>query len=418
MSKLQKSIIIIAVSLMLILTYSVQAITPADIGYDGSNVTSSQASETGVYTLTLTGNAIQDLVVANGETVVLNLAGYNFTNCTNGCATITVEEGGALTIMGSGKITNTSTNEVPVIANNGTLVIDGGTIEVDRKGATGVYNYSTGNLTVSAGEIKTTASDCWGLTNFGTTVIEGGTLTQGANYSVIMNSANMNIIAGTIQVAEGNTSAYSSITNENLNSDVPVVLEISGGTVAGGIHNDTEGGDKVTITGGTFGTPDAVKEFLDSSVEFDENGNIVEAGADYTKVNEALAKVEALNEKDYTAESWNALQDEIAKIVTDLKYSDQAIVDGYATAIENAINELDKVVVDDGKEEVPIDGNNTTETPTEDVPTNTEEQPTNTVEDNVTENPTTGDSIVVFGVIFAVAVAGLTVTLIVKKRMK
>ena len=414
MSKLQKSIIVIAIALMLILTYSVSAISPADIGYEGSNIESSYGADTGIYTLKLTGDAKQDLVVSNGETVVLDLGSYNFTNCTDGCATITVENGGALTIIGSGKITNTSTNEVPVIANNGTLVIDGGTVEVDRKGATGVYNYSTGNLTVSSGEIKTTASDCWGLTNFGTTVIEGGTLTQGANYSVIMNSANMNIIDGTIQVAEGNTSAYSSITNENLNSDVPVVLEISGGTVAGGIHNDTEGGDKVTITGGTFGTPDAVKEFLDSSVEFDENGNIVEAGADYTKVNEALAKVEALNEKDYTAESWNALQDEIAKIVTDLKYSDQAIVDGYATAIENAINELDKVVVDDGKEEVPP--SDTTETETT-VPENNEETK-NEVEDNVTENPTTGDSIVVFGVIFAVAVAGLTVTLIVKKRMK
>lgn len=414
MSKLQKSIIVIAIALMLILTYSVSAISPADIGYEGSNIESSYGADTGIYTLKLTGDAKQDLVVSNGETVVLDLGSYNFTNCTDGCATITVENGGALTIIGSGKITNTSTNEVPVIANNGTLVIDGGTVEVDRKGATGVYNYSTGNLTVSSGEIKTTASDCWGLTNFGTTVIEGGTLTQGANYSVIMNSANMNIIDGTIQVAEGNTSAYSSITNENLNSDVPVVLEISGGTVAGGIHNDTEGGDKVTITGGTFGTPDAVKEFLDSSVEFDENGNIVEAGADYTKVNEALVKVEALNEKDYTAESWKALQDEIAKINYDLKVSAQTTVDEYAEAIENAIAKLEKVAVEnEGEETIPSD---TTETETT-VPENNEETK-NEVEDNVTENPTTGDSIVVFGVIFAVAVAGLTVTLIVKKRMK
>ena len=200
MSKLQKSIVIIAVAVMLMLTYSVQAATPANIGYEGSNVTSAYASETGVYTLTLTGDATQDLVVGNGETVVLDLAGHNFTNFADGCATITVENGGALTIIGSGKITNTSTNEVPVIANNGTLVIDGGTIEVDRKGATGVYNYSTGNLTVSSGEIKTTASDCWGLTNFGTTVIEGGTLTQGANYSVIMNSANCSeLISGVFE---------------------------------------------------------------------------------------------------------------------------------------------------------------------------------------------------------------------------
>ncbi len=408
MSRLQKSIIVIAIAVMLMFTYvvNVQAATMANLVE--WNVVTSDGN-----TYTLTGNAKQDIVVGDGETVVLDLGGYNLINYTNGCSTITVEAGGTLTITGSGTISNSSTNGVPVISNNGTLYVEGGVVEASYQGATGIYN--SGTLTVTAGEVKTTVSDCWGITNVGTATITGGIFTQGANYSVLLNAGNMSIEGGTIAVAEGNTSAYSIITNESSAKDGSANLTIKDGNINGAIYND---GDKVVITGGTFSSPSAVEEYLDSSVRFDADGNVIEANADYTKVFELLDKVDTLNESDYTAESWKALQDEIAKIATDLKYSDQATVDGYATAIENAINELDKVVVDDGKEELPTDGNNTTETPTENVPTNTEGQPTNTVEDNVTENPTTGDSIVVFGVIFAVAVVGLTVTLIVKKRMK
>ncbi|HAY72732.1 MAG TPA: hypothetical protein DCY31_02585, partial [Ruminococcaceae bacterium] len=63
--------------------------------------------------------------------------------------------------------------------------------------------------------------------------------------------------------------------------------------------------------------------------------------ADYTKVNEAKAKAEeAIKDTNYTDESIQAVKDAIAKIVEKLPKSEQARVDGFATAIDDAVAHL------------------------------------------------------------------------------
>ncbi len=62
--------------------------------------------------------------------------------------------------------------------------------------------------------------------------------------------------------------------------------------------------------------------------------------ADYTKVEEAKKKTESLVETKYTEKSWKALQDALNAVVYDKDVSEQKVVDGYAAAIEAAINAL------------------------------------------------------------------------------
>lgn len=63
------------------------------------------------------------------------------------------------------------------------------------------------------------------------------------------------------------------------------------------------------------------------------------APADYSKVNEAIAKIPS-DLSNYTADSVKVLNDAKDAVVRDKNITDQAVVDGYATAIENAIKAL------------------------------------------------------------------------------
>ena len=60
--------------------------------------------------------------------------------------------------------------------------------------------------------------------------------------------------------------------------------------------------------------------------------------ANYKSVKEAIARANALNQSDYT--NYSAVTDAINAVVYDKGYKEQATVDAYATAIENAINSL------------------------------------------------------------------------------
>ncbi|MBP5723755.1 MAG: InlB B-repeat-containing protein [Bacteroidales bacterium] len=81
-----------------------------------------------------------------------------------------------------------------------------------------------------------------------------------------------------------------------------------------------------------------VKANLTVKAVYEEN-----AKADYTALNNAIAQAEALNEDEYTAESWSALQTALtnAKAVDKNLYAeDQATVDAATSALTSAINAL------------------------------------------------------------------------------
>ena len=80
------------------------------------------------------------------------------------------------------------------------------------------------------------------------------------------------------------------------------------------------------------------------TVNFEEAKLVFDpSDADYTAVNAAKDAAAALNEDDYTASSWAALQEALAAVETGKFASQQAEVDAMAEAINSALNALAKV---------------------------------------------------------------------------
>ena len=372
MSKTQKIILVLALVLMLIFAYSIKVNAASMTDLVDWNVATNDGN---TYTLNANDDGVkQDIFVKSGESLELDLNGQTLTNFTDGCSTITVEEGGTLTLLGVGTVTNKSLNNVPTITNNGALIISGGNITSENTNyATCVLN--NGELHLNGGTITTTTQNCWGLTNEGTAEITGGVFEQKGNFSVIMNAGNMKISGGNINV----TSGYSAITNES--DDASASLTISNVTVTGAkniIANPD--GESVVVTGGTYGTDTNITDYIDDSYVVDENGEVVEAPElpDPTPVDPPKEDEDSTDEPSTGDE------------VMDNKVVDNEVVDNEVVDNETVDNEV-------------VETNDTVDS---------------NVTEEVSENPQTGDTIIVFASIFAVAIVGLVATLIAKKRTK
>ena len=238
----------------------------------GGNVTSK--NEDGVWHLTLNGDDTQDLEIRSGETVVLDLNGFTLTNFSDGCSTIWVQPGGTLTIVdskGNGAIKKLNASGAPVVNNEGTLTVEAGTIS--SKGEKSAALLNSGTLTVSGGTITAEEDNVFGLVNEGTAVINGGNFVQAHNFSVVNNANKMEIKDGNFTVEDGNTGAYSLITNQGSTNNA--TLEVNGGTFKankGVFYNDGE--DEITVSGGTYSHD--VSAYLADGFEMkEENGEFV-----------------------------------------------------------------------------------------------------------------------------------------------
>lgn len=238
----------------------------------GGNVTSKK--EDGVWHLTLNGGDTKDLEIKRGETVVLDLNGFTLTNYADGCSTIWVQPGGTLTIVdskGNGAIKKLNASGAPVVNNEGTLTVEAGTIS--SKGEKSAALLNSGTLTVSGGTITAEEDNVFGLVNEGTAVINGGNFVQAHNFSVVNNANKMEIKDGNFTVEDGNTGAYSLITNQGSTNNA--TLEVNGGTFKankGVFYNDGE--DEITVSGGTYSHD--VSAYLADGFEMkEENGEFV-----------------------------------------------------------------------------------------------------------------------------------------------
>lgn len=130
--------------------------------------------------------------------------------------------------------------------------------------------------------------------------------------------------------------------------------------------------------------------------------------ADYAKVEEALAKIPS-DLSIYTDESVKALNDVKSAVALGKNITEQATVDGYATAIENAVNGLKKKTEtinpgSDVKDEIQDDSGKTT-------PSNNQQKPDKNI-------PSTGDNTSIFFYSIIAFLSALTVLVITKKRKK
>lgn len=238
----------------------------------GGNVTSEQKEN--VWYLTLKDDDKKDIEIRKDETVILDLNGFNLTNYTDGCSAIWVQNGGTLTIVdskGTGTIKKLNASAAPTIKNDGTLILEGGLISSVGEMSAALNN--AGDLTVKGGTITTEADNVFGLVNEGVAVIEGGKFIQAHNFSALNNASKMEIKDGEFTVSEGNTGAYSLITNQG--SKATASLEITGGTFKAnkGVFFN-EGEDKITVNGGSYSHD--VSAYLADGFEMkEENGEFV-----------------------------------------------------------------------------------------------------------------------------------------------
>ena len=90
--------------------------------------------------------------------------------------------------------------------------------------------------------------------------------------------------------------------------------------------------------GGTQEDWDALKKNIGEDNDPLLNANVIYKGADYTKVDEAIAKANALNKDDY--KDFSAVEAAINAVVRDKNITEQSEVDAMAKAIEDAIAAL------------------------------------------------------------------------------
>ena len=195
------------------------------IGYDGSNV--KVEKEEDVFKLTLTGNATQDLIVYDGETVILDLNGYKLTNYWYECEAIKVLKGGNLAItdsQGTGVVTHIDDSTYSVITNLGTLKIEGGNYETSKSFYV-VRN--EGAMTINGGVFKSTSTDTSLIGNIQyedknvtpNLTINDGTFTAISN--VIRNNEN-----SVVTIEGGELTSESAYALDNL-----ATAEVNGGTL-------------------------------------------------------------------------------------------------------------------------------------------------------------------------------------------
>lgn len=159
----------------------------------------------------LIANTTEDIVIAQGSTVTLNLGGYTLTNKSGH----TITNNGTLTITGSGTVDNV-THTKGALVNNGTAVIDGGVFT--RSKEAGISSGSGGNswyvidnhgtLTVKSGEIRNTSGFSSLVRNINATMnVEGGTFSNA--FIALKNDDNgiMNITGGDITTTSAEGSA-------------------------------------------------------------------------------------------------------------------------------------------------------------------------------------------------------------------
>lgn len=263
-------------------------------------------TEENPYKLTLKANAFQDIVVEDGIHVIIDLAGYTLTNYTQDNSVIYIADANStVTIMdtseeGTGKIEGKSgfTKVIPIINNAGTLTIESGTIRSNNDftggRATGIYNANGANLIIDGGIIETASDNSWGITNLGTTVINGGTFNQNQKLAMIMNSADLTINNGTFKAKDDVEEQEAMITNDSgdENEGQAVTTKIAGGDFQTENVFYTDGDGAAEISGGTYENPDSIVKYLASGYEVKE-GQIVK-----TAVEQPAASTEEPKEKN------------------------------------------------------------------------------------------------------------------------
>ena len=209
-------------------------------------------------TVTLLADATEDVILATGKNITLDLGGNKLTNTNKGKATISVQ-GGTVTVKNGNVAGGTSyynievtkgsnanltlTDVTATAGNNGSSMIDNwGTMTIASGTYTGGLNVvkseEGSKLIITGGTFTRTTAPRWGVT--GTVLVYGTTTITGGTFNEKSTSANARV------VVTGRVDGYDSVTY------------IKGGTFNGNGNNvfhhlsPARADDSFEVSGGTF----------------------------------------------------------------------------------------------------------------------------------------------------------------------
>ncbi len=298
-------------------------------------------------TLTITGNGTIDNVshkkgaLVNKGTVTLKSgtltrskeAGSSPTN-SGGNSWYVVDNNGGSFIMEGGTIVNTSLYSSAVRNLEASFTMKGGNI---TNGFIALKNDDNGVIKMTGGTVSTTAAGGSAIQNWGNLTMTGGTLNAVSNAAALStwswSSAYDPVVTVISDDAILNGDVIMDYSGATATSAEMPSLTINGGTIKGNIEDRAS--STIIVNAGT----------ITGEISSAENGQIEIAPADYSKVESALKKVESLDEKLYTQESWAKLKKAVDAVTYDKTILEQDLVDSYAKAINEALDNL-KLVAD------------------------------------------------------------------------
>lgn len=422
--------------------------------------------DAGTSTLTLTNANFNTggygIIFPIDEECTLCLVGENTLTCQK--QTVTKETGrtGKLTITGDGKLTATTLADLPALdlvnldITSGTIVtvggintlndlkVSGGSLSVDTSSRSVWQDgfYACGSIEITGGTIDIKSSRV-GLFVPGSGAEEPKTGLKITGGDITIQAA----VAATYVGIDYEKDTYIGTTGNITINDSPIgfyecrgdiTIEEKGNIVMNnvprpaGSHADNTGGT-VTIAPADYSAVDAAiakadalnkddyknfsvvetavgavdrnKNFLeqttvDSYVTAIENAvaSLKYKDADYSRVDAAIARANSLNKNDY--KDFSAVEAAVGAVVRDKIFTEQADVDAMAEAIENAIAALEKKPADTTK------------------PSNTTPGSDKSTGADTSSNPQTGDNShpLFFMTLMLVSCIGLLGTMVYKKR--
>ena len=197
-------------------------------------------------TIVLVADTAEDITVANGKDITIDLNGKTVKNVTSD--TITVALGAKLTITGTGTVDNV-THAKGAIVNYGVTVLNGGTFE--RSQEKGTYSpYTNGG------------NSFYTIANYGKMEINAGvTVYNNGGYSSMIRNGGEGPDASTLTINGG---TFSGGVN-TVKNDEGGVLVVNGGNFSNTAQYVIMNWHKTTINNGTFKTLNTAKAVLFTS---------------------------------------------------------------------------------------------------------------------------------------------------------
>ncbi|MBQ9314252.1 MAG: S-layer homology domain-containing protein [Clostridia bacterium] len=210
-------------------------------------------------TITLDKDYTEDVVIPSGKNVTLDLATYTLKGTdAAGSTTIKVEKDATLTLKGEGKVINNSTgNGAACIFNNGTVIIESGTIKKET-GNKSYYNIANhGKMTINGGTILNDTPYEEGKSH--ASLVENGyydyTSTnpilgyvEGENDAHPSLEINGGTFDGGLNTIKNDDGAILVINDATVKNQIQVaVFNVSEATIHGGTYEVPAGKDKTTV---------------------------------------------------------------------------------------------------------------------------------------------------------------------------